>query len=214
MGSFEQEQISTAIPGGEEYVLEKRIKELEEILSKERAEHKEQVKYLEEQAGIDYLTGASNRRTFERELEQSLKMIRGEEKEEREGVEQPKNIALISLDLNDFKKINDLHGHLAGDEVLKKVVMLLVSLVRDTDIVARMGGDEFMILLRGADKQFAAQKVEELRTEMGKITFDFSTEIRVTASIGVVSSEDSTDIKDLYARVDENMYAEKRLNQV
>ena len=158
--------------------------------------------------GLDHLTELKTRKVFEHELEQSLKIIRGEIKEKRG--EPLKEITLISIDLDHFKAINDTYGHLAGDEVLKKVSMLLANSVRETDVAARVGGEELMVLLRGANVQNAARHAEGLRAKIEKLAFDTYPGLAVTASFGVVSSLDSTDAKVLYEHADQTLYKAKR----
>ncbi|MBU6388840.1 GGDEF domain-containing protein [Patescibacteria group bacterium] len=164
----------------------------------------------DKQQGIDHLTGASTRKVFEREFEQALKMIRGEVEEKREGIEPLKEVSLISIDIDHFKQVNDTLGHPAGDEVLRRVAGLLLESVRETDTVARVGGEELMVLLPGADVSVAARHAEELRTKIAALTFSNYPELEVTASFGVISSQDSTDEKTLYNHVDKALYAAKR----
>ena len=162
------------------------------------------------QHGVDHLTGLKTLKVFERELDQSLKMIRGEIKEHRAGADPLKEISLISIDIDHFKQINDTLGHPAGNEVLKKISTLLMESVRETDIVARVGGEELMVLLHSADQVFATQKAEELRMEVEQLAFDAYPELKVTASFGVISSSDSTDAKTLFEHADKALYAAKR----
>lgn len=163
----------------------------------------------DKQHGIDHLTGLKTRKVFERELEYSLKMIRGEIRP-RAGAESYKEASLISIDIDHFKQINDTLGHQAGDEVLRKVSELLEQSVREADIVARVGGEELMVLLRGAEEAFAAQKAEELRAKVEQTAFDAYPGLNITASFGVVSSKSSTDAKMLYENVDKALYRAKR----
>ena len=162
------------------------------------------------QQGIDHLTGASTRKFFEQELDQSLKLIRGEIQEKREGVEPLKEVSLISIDIDHFKRVNDTLGHPAGDEVLRRVSALLMESVRESDIVARVGGEELMVLMRGANAAAAAHLAEKLRVKIAELVFDEHPELKVTASFGVVSSDDSTDANTLYEHADKALYAAKR----
>lgn len=163
---------------------------------------------LERQVSADHLTGLRNLRSFEQALEQSLKIIRGEIEEKRE---KPfKELALISIDIDHFKQVNDTLGHPAGDEVLQRVAELLMESVRGSDIVARVGGEELMVLMQGADMPAAMRHAEELRRKIEKLRFvDKLSELRVTASFGVVSSRSSTDAKTLRESVDKALYAAK-----
>lgn len=181
-----------------------KVLEVENLLFKER------IDYLEKQAGIDQLTGASNRTVFERELEQVLKIIRGEIEEHRAGGKSLKEVSLISIDIDHFKEVNDTLGHPVGDEVLRGIVALLMKSVRETDTVARVGGEELMVLMPGADEEIAAREAEKLRAKIEQMTFNTYPELKVTASFGIISSNSSTDAKSLYERVDKALYAAKR----
>lgn len=178
---------------------------------KERLEkHDEQISYLEEHMFIDYLTGVKNRRAFEWEFETALKLVRGEIPQHRTGAAPLTQISLIMLDLDHFKHINDTFGHPVGDEALRKTSALLMTLVRETDMIARYGGEEFMILLRGVGESFAINKAEEIRAKIEQIVFDGQPELKVTASFGVVSSKSSTDATVLKKIVDETLYQAKQ----
>src|SRR3989338_9082006 len=192
--------------------LEWEMKEMTERHAKEadaqRGLYEWEMEERDARHGLDHLTELKTRKVFEHELEQSLKVIRGEIKEKRG--EPLKEITLISIDLDHFKAINDTYGHLAGDEVLKKVSMLLANSVRETDVAARVGGEELMVLLRGANVQNAARHAEGLRAKIEKLAFDTYPGLAVTASFGVVSSLDSTDAKVLYEHADQTLYKAKR----
>jgi len=192
--------------------LEWEMKEMAERHAKEadaqRGLYEWEMEERDARHGLDHLTELKTRKVFEHELEQSLKIIRGEIKEKRG--EPLKEITLISIDLDHFKAINDTYGHLAGDEVLKKVSMLLANSVRETDVAARVGGEELMVLLRGANVQNAARHAEGLRAKIEKLAFDTYPGLAVTASFGVVSSLDSTDAKVLYEHADQTLYKAKR----
>jgi len=169
-------------------------------------ELEQQSENLERQVGADHLTGLKNLRFFEQALEQSLKIIRGEMEEHRE---KPfREISLISIDIDHFKRVNDTFGHAAGDEVLQGVAGLLTKSVRDSDIVARVGGEELMVLMRGADMPVAMRQAEKLRKEIEDLRFD-NPELKVTASFGVVSSSGSVDAKTLRGNADKALYAAK-----
>lgn len=165
---------------------------------------------MEEQLGVDRLTGAKSLAAFESALKRSLKMIR---EHHRKGEEAPKETSLIYIDLDHFKRINDTYGHAMGDEVLRKVVATLKkSLVRGTDLVARIGGEELAVLLPGADIEFAKNDAEKFRREIEKIQFDTDPKLPklvVTASFGVISSKSSTDEAFLRKGADTTLYAAK-----
>lgn len=184
--------------------LEKEVEELRAAL----AVKDEHIAYLEKRVGIDELTGAPNRFSFNRTLEQSLRVIRGEVEEHRAGASF-KELSLIMLDLDHFKTINDTYGHPVGDLVLRRVAECLLMNVREGDLVARVGGEEFMVLLRGADEAAAARHAEELRAAFENIRFPEEPGMHLTASFGVVSSAQSTDAAELEKFSDQVLYRAK-----
>ena len=119
-----------------------------ERLERELAAARSQMAALEARADVDPLTDVLNRRGFERELKRSLAYVK------RYGP----SAALLYLDLDGFKAVNDRHGHAAGDAVLKAVAMVLSRHVRASDVVARLGGDEFAVLLWNIDRGGCAQE--------------------------------------------------------
>lgn len=205
MESFKAGRDSAKTSESERETLERKITELEN----EKGLLEWHIEYLEEQHGIDPLTGVKNRRVFDHELDQSLKLIRGEMPEKRTHGEPLKEISLILVDLDHFKNINDTYGHPVGDEVLQRVSALLMSSVRSTDIVARLGGEEFVVLLRGADETVAARDAEDFRAKISQMTFDKRPDLNVTASFGVISSKSSQDARSLYEGADRALYAAK-----
>ncbi len=162
---------------------------------------------LEEQLGIDHLTGMKSRGVFDRELEQSLRKAREEHR--RGDGERSSEVSLVFVDFDHFKQINDTYGHQVGDEVLKKASALLLSAVREEDVVARYGGEEFVVLFRAANKDFAASAAEKFRLGISELMFESVPELKVTASFGVASSESSTDAGVLLKQADEALYTAK-----
>lgn len=203
---MEQSTEILAVLPGEKQGLRERITELEA----ENAFLKERIEHLEHESGIDALTGAVNRRVFDAELERALKLVRGEVAEQRAGAEPLTEVALIFADLDHFKQINDRFGHAAGDEALRRAVALMRENVREGDIVARLGGEEFGVLMRGADQGRALEVAKMLREKVEQLTFEQYPELRVTASFGVASSAASVEQKTLYTNADAAMYEAKR----
>lgn len=194
--------------------LREEIGRLQELVAKQQEEiagHKAQNEYLERLHGMDYLTGVHNRKAFDEELDLLLSMVRGEHEEQRGDGESIKGIALIFVDIDHFKEVNDTRGHSFGDEVLKKVSATLDGLARDTDFVARVGGEEFAVLLRSADERSAALVAEKLRSAIEELAFDDidAPDFKVTASFGIASSVDSVDPKGLYSSADSALYQAK-----
>src|SRR6266700_5090983 len=131
---------------------------------------------LETRAEIDPLTDLLNRRGFEREFKRALAYVK------RYGA----SAALIYLDLDGFKPVNDRHGHAAGDAVLKVVAATLVRNVRASDTVARLGGDEFAVILWNLSEADAAAKAFALEQAVAQAAVAWEAEtLRVGASIGL-----------------------------
>ena len=206
------ERYGAKIPDDERDALNRKIEELEagnRDLFLEQGLDKWHFETLEEEHGTEHLTKLKSRKVFEHDLEWELKLIRGEAQEKRKGIRPLEEISLISIDLDHFKQINDMLGHAAGDEVLRKVSALLLESVREEDTVARFGGEELMILMRGADTAVAARHAEELRAKIEQLSFDTYPGLKVTASFGVASSKLATDEKTLLEEVDRALYAAK-----
>lgn len=152
---------------------------------------------------LDFLTGIYNRRGFMERLQQEL------ERSKRDGLQ----ISIIIADLDNFKQVNDVYGHLAGDYVLKQFADCLNQNVRPYDILARFGGDEFIIGLPGTGLLEATNVAERLRSisENLVITVDFQA-IDLTASFGVTAfrKDVQDDLDTLISRADDAMYKAKK----
>jgi diguanylate cyclase (GGDEF)-like protein len=173
--------------------------ELERLLA-ELERSRARIVDLEAKVDIDPLTELLNRRGFERELKRSLAYVK------RYCV----GAALIFVDLDDFKPVNDRYGHAAGDAVLKAIAAAICAEVRASDMVARIGGDEFVVLLWNVDDATAAAKATALEravfatpVQWGASTFV----VGASAGVALVGALDSAE--DLLARADAAMYARK-----
>ncbi len=154
---------------------------------------------VKEQAVTDSLTGLYNRRYFEENLKKEV--IRSKR--------QHQHFSIIGIDLDYLKKINDEHGHSFGDIAIKTVANILKSNARAIDIPARMGGEEFNVLLPGIDSKGAAIAAERIRRAIEEKELD--TIGHITASIGVATFlEHSENIEELLELTDQAMYASKR----
>jgi two-component system, cell cycle response regulator len=126
-------------------------------------------------------------------------------------------LALLMLDLDDFKGTNDRHGHLAGDAVLRQVAETVVSLIRIEDVFARFGGEEFVVLTRGDGVQNASQLGERLRRAIAEATVAFEDgTLGVTVSIGVADLDElgqPGDAQALIERADARLYRAKALGR-
>lgn len=120
--------------------------------------------------------------------------------------------ALCMLDADNLKKINDQYGHFAGTKLIQEVASMITSNIRSTDISARYGGDEFVIMFNEADKEDVIKAVERIITGMASTPFDFEGEsITTTLSAGLAGyPSDGNDLKTIMAQADEAMYVSKR----
>jgi len=174
-----------------------RLREENEGLHRELRALRLQIGELERLADSDTLTPLLNRRAFLREVERGIARVA------RHGTP----VAVMIADLDGLKAINDGAGHQAGDAVLLHVGYALKSMVRATDIVARIGGDEFGIVMEDLDAEAAEAKLLALAAGIGAETIDG---MRVSVSIGhaLVSPDDTID--SIIARADAAMYERKR----
>ncbi|MCS7183836.1 MAG: GGDEF domain-containing protein [Patescibacteria group bacterium] len=170
-----------------------------------------QIKKLEFLAYYDELTKVYNRRGFFENSEKIFKAVvyRKKELERRIGYRIP--LSIIFLDIDNFKKINDTYGHKIGDKVLERVAKVIKERLRDSDIIGRLGGEEFVIALIGCDLNSAQKIAEDLRQRIEKLTIKtFRGKLKITASLGVVSYKDEKSLQELIARADQAMYRAKK----
>jgi len=175
-----------------------RIRAAGDRLTQLVASLEEQVALARDLASVDPLTGIANRRAF---FEQAGPAF-----------EADAPLCLILLDLDRFKDINDEHGHLVGDEVLRAVVERCQRGIRTGDTLARLAGDEFVLLLPGATRDIAMAIARRLRERMTRQPVHTSGGlVDVTLSMGVAERTEETESMDaLVEAADEAMYAAKR----
>lgn len=152
---------------------------------------------LARQAETDALTGLANRRAFLRIVDEAFASGR--------------TACIAFLDIDHFKRVNDRHGHPAGDAVLRSFAGIALQTVRDSDVVARIGGEEFAVLLRGAGIEEAAMVCERLRASVAAATIvgDGHAPIRITVSTGIVPLDRTRSAADLFRAADEALYRAK-----
>ncbi len=163
--------------------------------------HQQELEYL---ANVDGLTGLFNRRWmnefFQRQIARALR--------------DNKPMALLIADLDHFKQINDIHGHVVGDEVLFAVASILTQLVRPSDLLARFGGEEFALILSDTSAHDAKQIAERVRAALDetriKIDNEVPHEIHVTLSLGITSLMLGDDINNILTRADQALYQAKK----
>ena len=163
-------------------------------------------KLLEEMAHTDSLTGLPNRRAIE---EWANRQLRGAA---RHGY----SLWVVHADLDNFKIINDSHGHDAGDEVLRGFATILKENTRASDISGRMGGDEFLVVLTHAQEDQIQLTVERLRARLALKKFTFGGEsISVTASFGACGFQGKKppELSDLVQQADKALYCAKRMGR-
>jgi diguanylate cyclase (GGDEF)-like protein len=171
------------------------------------AEARARIAALELMAEVDPLLNIPNRRGFERALARALDYVK----------RYRAPAALLYLDLDGFKLINDTHGHAAGDAVLKAVADILARNVRGSDVVARLGGDEFAVLLFNLGEIQARRKAKALESILPAAKFAWAdARLSVGASVGVTAIDPHDEPSAVIARADRVMYqrkAERRRDQ-
>jgi diguanylate cyclase (GGDEF)-like protein len=153
---------------------------------------------VERQALVDGLTGLANRRACVDALQA--------EAARAERLETP--LSVVLADLDGFKDVNDVHGHAVGDEVLRAFSAVLRETLRDSDVAGRWGGEEFLLLLPGADEEGAAQLAERVRVALAERSI--SGGVRVTASFGVAEYAPESGSEEFVAAADGALYRAKR----
>jgi diguanylate cyclase (GGDEF)-like protein len=150
-------------------------------------------------ANEDHLTGVGNRRALDRALEDASTE------------DPPGPVSLLVVDLDDFKQINDRHGHVAGDRVLREVAEAIRSVARSTDLVARLGGDEFVVLAQGSDGVAGTALARRIADAVGGLRVVMPDGvISLSASVGVGTTGPGVDVPRLLEAADQDMYRSKR----
>jgi diguanylate cyclase (GGDEF)-like protein len=155
---------------------------------------------VERQALLDGLTGLANRRAAAEALHA--------EAARAERLQTP--LAVVLADLDGFKEVNDEHGHAVGDEVLRTFADVLRETVRESDVAGRWGGEEFLLLLPGADLGGAMQLAERVREALAERPIQSVPELRVTASFGIAEYAGEANSEQLVAAADSALYRAKR----
>lgn len=173
-----------------------------EAMRRELDDARTRITQLEHLADEDGLTAIANRRAFIRELSRMISFTR------RYGP--PSSV--VYFDVNGLKRINDTHGHPAGDAALRHVAEILRKNVRSSDLVGRLGGDEFGVILAQTNQEQAVAKAAALSREIGKRALRWGkTKLTVSAAYGVYSFSGSDDAQVAIEAADKAMYQQKRV---
>lgn len=176
------------------------VEDLHDLIAKQEA----MIHELQRQVNEDPLTGLANRRCFEHELDQAMAYFR---RYKREG-------AILVIDVNDFKSVNDTLGHNCGDAILKHISKLLKAHTRQTDLVARVGGDEFVVVLREVTSTEAHLKAEELAAVIGVTPCAYEEkDVYTSISVGFCTFSEAANRQDLMDKADAAMYKNKQENR-
>jgi diguanylate cyclase (GGDEF)-like protein len=163
-----------------------------------QADLKDQTRLFKQQSITDTLTGLYNRLKLDEDLAYSIKRIKRVKSE----------FAVILLDIDNFKQINDSYGHLIGDLVLKAFSILLKQSIRDSDIIGRWGGEEFLIICPDSGIGGCHKLAEKLRKRIEKCNFP---EVgRITASFGITACKQDEKVDSLIDRADKALYLAKQ----
>jgi len=150
---------------------------------------------------LDSLTGVANRAFFFTRARRVLK----------ESAKKKTSFALIYIDLNNFKSVNDVHGHVTGDKLLKALGERMRHSLKKEDIIGRIGGDEFIVLLNSSDYSTAEKVIERLRNSICRPFFVDGKSFTMDFSAGVaVYPQDGETVEELVIKADKRMYESKK----
>jgi len=184
---------------------DERVGELENKI----AELEQTIRVMKDDLIHDSLTGLKTRRFFEQEAGMYFKTISEKYKQERREWFGFKHMSIIFFDIDHFKKINDTHGHAAGDGVLRVVAKNIMDGIRAGDIAARWGGEEIVVALLGVGEKNAYKKAEAIRKSIELLSFNNLPNVEVTVSAGVASQDAETGFQEIISRADQALYQAK-----
>ena len=177
------------------------VKVLSVYYQREQSHANELLLKLEDLSIKDPLTSVFNRRFLLRYLESGISR----------NLENNTPVSIIMFDIDNFKGLNDKHGHIVGDEVLRNICCIMVENCRHYDIVARYGGEEFMLVLPGAGEETAFKRAEQIRKRVEKATLSESIKDSVTISGGVACFEKTmTSTEEFISVADKYLYSAKK----
>lgn len=176
--------------------MQAKLNEMEQLAEKAQHAIEEQRK----KAMHDALTGLPNRESYQQRIEQETHRI------ERYGG----SLSLMMCDIDLFKRINDNYGHLAGDKVLKIIARSLQSNLRDSDFIARFGGEEFVVLMPETSAEEAKFVADKLRKKIEESPFNFKKEpVQITISFGISEFSQGESLEEVFQRADKALYKAK-----
>jgi len=184
--------------------VERESQKLVTQLKTEISDYETKLKKAEELASRDALTGLPNRRNIEERIESRIAAVQG--------------FCVVVADVNQLKKVNDVHGHLAGDSLLQQFAQEMRSSFRSTDLVGRWGGDEFIVVMDGDSTGAQAQIERMQKWVFGEYTIrpgkgTGEVKVTVSASVGLAEWQKGEAQKALIERADAAMYAQKALTR-
>ena len=181
-------------------VVIEQLKQQVKVMESEAEELKEQIEKERQQTLRDVLTEIPNRLSYEERLKLELANFRRNKSP----------FVLVVWDIDFFKKVNDIYGHAAGDQVLKLVASILNKNMRETDFIARYGGEEFVSLLPATDINAAQMVTDKLRELIATSNFHFRDEaVKITVSAGYAEVKENEDGENLFIRADKALYKAK-----
>ncbi|MCF3096097.1 GGDEF domain-containing protein [Aeromonas australiensis] len=170
------------------------------LMKEETAEYKKRLTIQKHKLFLDSLTQVHNRAALDERLEQEYKRW----------LRYRTPLCMAIIDIDHFKNINDNYGHMAGDKALKVVAKALQSALRDTDFIARFGGEEFVVLLPNVNPDKFQKPLETLRQTIKSIPFRFrDAKVEITISIGATLFKDGDNPSDVFERADKALYHSK-----
>ena len=181
---------------------EERTREAELRATENAMQLQEDMLKLRQLADTDFMTGLMNRRSFLAVADDAVAFCR----------RYKRNMATLMIDIDHFKKINDTHGHAAGDDAIKRVAEIVSQSIRTTDKAARFGGEEFVVLLREIDQDTAVLLADRIRTSIESATVRHGDiVIPITVSVGLALFDESDrDVQDVIERADQGLYVAKK----
>lgn len=183
------------------YLLAAQLARIRNRLRERKDELKEALKRIEALATIDVLTGLLNRREMHNVLDRQEKMA----------ARQEQGFCICMIDIDFFKRVNDVHGHNMGDEVLRVFAATAQSALRETDVISRWGGEEFLVMMMGTDITLAQTVVERLRTAMSQVSVPTpdGQQLKVTFSAGLARYRRGEPMDSIIERADRALYQAK-----